>query len=380
MKQEYEICKRCVMDTTDPDIVFNENGYCNHCTKAVRDLKKHIFIDETLKKQRLNEIINKIKLVGKGKKYDCVIGLSGGVDSSYLAYLVVKKFNLHPLAIHIDNGWNSEIAEQNIWNIVKKMNIDLITHIIDCEEFKSLQKALLWASVIDLEMLSDHAVAVVIYKLAKKYNIPYFLSGSNLVTESMMPRSWFYEYKLDSLNIKDIYKKYGDNKKLKTFPFLNFYQYFFKNKLVKHYALLNFIDYNKNNAKKILINKLNWKDYGGKHLESNITKFYQNYILPQKFGIDKRKAHLSILICAGQITRNEALKELNKPLYDPIELDEDIQYFIKKLELTENEFDKIMKAPRQEHYEFKAYSKRHKRIIRIKKSIKKLLNGIFKKN
>lgn len=380
MEREYQVCNQCVMDTTDPDITFDENGFCNHCTKAIKNLNEHIFIDEVIKKQRLNEIIDEIKKNRKGEKYDCVIGLSGGVDSSYLAYLVVKEFNLRLLAIHIDNGWNSELAVNNIENIIKILNIDLYTHVIDWEEFKSLQIAFLKASVVDLEMLSDHAISVVIYKIAKENKIPYFLSGSNIVTESMMPMSWFYQYKLDSLNIRDIYKKYGENKKIKSFSFLNFYQYMNRSKLVKQFALLNFIDYKKENAKKKIIEKLNWQDYGGKHLESNITKFYQNYILPQKFGIDKRKPHLSILICAGQITRNEALKELNKPLYDPIELEKDIQYFIKKLELTENEFDKMMKAPRREHYDFRAFSKTQKKIISKVKKIKRLYNGIFKKN
>jgi len=359
-EREYQICKRCVMDTTDPDIVFDENGYCNHCTKAIESLNKIVFIDEKVKKQKLDIEISKIKMAGKGKKYDCVIGLSGGVDSSYLAYIVVKKFGLRPLAIHLDNGWNSELAVQNIENIVTKLKIDLETYVINWDEVKDLQRAYLRASVVDFEVISDNAISIAINKLMKRHNIKYFISGYNIETESIMPSNWFYSPKYDSLNIKHIHKLFGDGVKLKNYPLLTFpgyiYYRFFKS--IQISALLNFVDYNKENAKEVLKNELNWRDYGGKHYESIITKFYQAYILPEKFHIDKRKAHLSGLICSKQITRKQALEELQQPLYKTKEeMYNDKEYFIKKMGLSKNEFNEIMNEKRKEHFDYKSYNK-----------------------
>jgi N-acetyl sugar amidotransferase len=377
MDRTYQICKRCVMDTTDVDIYFDSEGYCNHCTSAYKRLEESIFIKESFKEKYLSNTISKIKKSNKNQ-YDCIIGLSGGVDSSYLAYLVVNKYHLRPLAVHIDNGWNSELAVSNIENIVNKLNIDLHTHVINWTEFKELQRAFLKASVVDLEMLSDHAISLVIYKLARKHKIRYFLSGSNIVTESLMPDKWYYKHKLDSLNIKDIIKKYGDNIKLSTYPLFNYVQYIFKNKYVKHYALLNLVEYDKEKAKSIISKELGWKDYGGKHLESDITKFYQNHILPQKYNIDKRRAHLSMLICAGQLSRESALNQLATPLYDQVELANDTEYFIKKLELSPREYGLIMKSPRREHQEFKSYHTKYLKHVKVFQFLKNLFLGSSK--
>ncbi|MDD5593723.1 MAG: N-acetyl sugar amidotransferase, partial [Candidatus Margulisbacteria bacterium] len=285
MSREYQICSRCVMDTSDKEIEFDSQGVCTYCRHYDKYFRGIYYLDDKLKEERLHQLVAKIKRDGRGKEYDCVIGLSGGVDSSYTAY-VVKNLGLRPLAIHLDNGWNTELAVKNIENIVKKLGIDLFTYVIDWEEFKALQLAFLKASVVDLEMISDNAIFAAIYKIAKDKGTKYFLAGTNLATESVMPPSWFYSVKYDSLNIKAIYKRFGHGPKLRTYPILNFLEYLdfrYFNKF-KFISMLNYVPYDKNKAKELLIDKLGWKDYGGKHGESRITRFYQEYILPVKFG------------------------------------------------------------------------------------------------
>lgn len=358
------------MDTTDPDILFNDKGYCNHCTGAIQRLNKEIFIDPVVKANKLNAIIKEIKEAGNNRNYDCLIGLSGGVDSSYLAYIAVKQFGLRPLAVHLDNGWNSEQAVKNIENIVDKLKIDLNTHVINWEEFKALQTALLKASVIDLELLTDHAIGETIYRISKEYNIKYFLSGYNFQSESVMPASWLYPYKMDSLNIKSIYKKEGAGLKLTTFKFINFYQYltFGKNSM-KLIPILNYLEYNKKEALKVLEEKLDWKNYGNKHDESIFTKFYQDVILTKKFKVDKRRAHYSSLICSGQMAREEALEELKKPLLTEEAYKNNLSYFLKKMNITEGDFDKIMVNEQKDHWYYNSFAKRKHKIGNVYRAL-----------
>jgi len=293
-----------------------------------------------------------MKVSGKGKKYDCILGVSGGTDSSYLAYWA-KQQGLRPLVVHFDNGWNSELAVKNIQSICDKLGFELFTLIINWEEFKQLQLAYLKAGVIDIEVLTDHAIMATIYEIARKQKIRYTLSGFNYATEAIMPVGWTHEKK-DFRNIKDINKQYG-KLKIKQFPHVNFLKKFYIHYLTKFESIpvLNYINYNKEKAKEILINELGWRDYGGKHYESTFTKFYQAYILPKKFGVDKRIAHLSNLICSGQITKEAAYKELEEPLYSPNELKSDKEYVAKKFDLTVEEFDKIMEYPPRSHFDFK---------------------------
>lgn len=359
MERKYQICNRCIMDTSDPEIVFDQDGFCNHCTQALIKINKNNFANDEERIKFLTRTVEKIKDSGKGKDYECIIGLSGGVDSSYLAYVVVKELGLRPLAVHVDNGWNSELAVQNIENIVKKLNIDLYTYVIDWEEFKDLQKAYLKASVVDLEVLSDNAISIAIHRLLKKYKLKYFLIGHNQQAESIMPASWLYTYKFDSLNIKSIYRKFGSGKKLKTYPLLSFwgyisYRFFDKSRSIN---ILDLVPYNKKDAIKLLKSEFNWRDYGGKHYESKITQIYQAYILPKKFNIDKRRAHLSSLIVSDQITRESALESINEELYDKTKLKEDIAFFCKKLDLTSDEFEEIIRAKPVPHYAYPSYNK-----------------------
>jgi len=343
----YQICRRCVMDTTDPYIKFDEKGICNHCKEYFKLAKQKVFVGNEGEK-RLNKIIDDIKKSGKGHKYDSIIGLSGGVDSSYSAYLT-KRFGLRPLAVVVDNGYDSRIAKMNVKNIVKKFNWDLYTYIINQEEFIDLQLAYLKASVIDIEAITDHAIAAVLYKVACENKVKYIISGNNIVTEAILPESWSW-YKNDLKNLKNIHKKFGTIK-LKEFPTLGIWKdiYYRVFKKIKFVTFLNYVKYIKRDAKKIIIKELNWKDYGVKHSESIFTKFYQCYILPQKFNVDKRKAHLSTLICSGQITRNEALKELMKPLYNQNALKKDKAFVLNKLGLSEVEFEKLMRLPIKAH-------------------------------
>lgn len=351
------------MDTTDPEIEFDDRGVCNHCRRCDEVLRK-----KALGEKRLRELVEKIIKEGEGKKYDCVMGVSGGVDSSYVAYMA-KKLGLRPLAVHLDNGWDAELAVDNIEKILKKLDIDLYTHVIDWEEFKDLQLSYIKASVVDIEVATDHAIFALLYEVAEKQGVKYILSGSNVATEAIMPSSWAYK-KTDLRNLKSIHGKWGE-KKLETYPKIGLFQWLYYRlvKGIRYVPFLNYMEYNKAEAKRVLQEELGWKDYGGKHHESVFTKFYQSYILPEKFGIDKRKAHLSTLICSGQISREEALAELEKPLYDREELERDRKYVLKKLGLAEKEFEDIMQAPIKKHEDYKTYLLGYKALEFMKKNL-----------
>jgi len=350
-KKDYKICSKCIMDNeNDPNITFNEQGVCNHCITYDSFAQRKI-VDEATKEKNLAALIKEIK--SKGKQYDCVIGVSGGVDSTYVSYLV-KELGLNPLAVHLDNGWNSKLAVKNIQQIITKLDIDLYTHVIDWQEFKDLQLSYLKASVVDIELLTDHAIVAILYKIAAEHKIKYILNGENVTSEGVLPSSWVH-HKNDLMNIKDIHKQYG-KVKIKTFPTLGLFKdlVYRKVKGIKMISILNYIDYNKFEAKKIITEQLDWKDYGGKHYESIFTRFYQAYILPVKFNIDKRRSHLSSLICSGQLSKEKALEEIKLPTCDPEVLKEDKNYVAKKFDLTEEEFDKIMMEKPILHTDYKS--------------------------
>jgi N-acetyl sugar amidotransferase len=346
----YKQCKRCVMDTSDPLIIFDDAGNCNHCNTYLAQLPSVLHKGEEGRVE-LNQMLEKAKLSGRGKKYDVIMGVSGGVDSSYVAYCA-KDFGLRILAVHLDNGWNSEISVKNIENCIKYLDADLYTHVIDWEEFKSLQVAYLKAGVVDIEALTDHAIRSIIFKLTDKYKIEYNLNGYNYSTEGILPKAWVYN-KLDLKNIRSISQIFGA-KKIKTFPgmALSKYIYYRAFARIKPIDILNMIDYKVDEAISDMEKKMDWQYYGGKHHESIFTKFYQGYILPQKFGIDKRTAHYSTLICSGNMTRDEALIRLEHDIYQPNELAADMEYVLKKLGLTETAFKKIMQEPVKNHLDY----------------------------
>ena len=276
---DHKICTRCVMDTSIEDIFFDEYGICNYCKNAEKRIAHELYIDDG----SFENLLKKIKNSGEKNKYNCIIGMSGGVDSSYIAYLV-KQYGLRPLAIHFDNGWNSELSVVNIENILNKLNIDLYTYVVNWEEFKDLQLSFLKSSISNCEIPTDHAIVAILYKIADKFNIKFILHGGNLATESIMPEIWMHDNK-DLLLIKDINSKFG-TKNLKTFPKLGYLRllYFTIFKKIRYVGLLNYINYNKSEAINILENEFSWRKYEGKHFESIYTKFFQSYILPKKFN------------------------------------------------------------------------------------------------
>lgn len=353
MSSEYRICTRCLMDTTDPDIVFDGNGVCNHCHDHDRLMKQKVVTGKA-GEEYLQKLVEQMKRDGRGKPYDCLIGVSGGVDSTYVAYLV-KKMGLRPLAVHMDNGWDSELAVKNIEETLKRLGIDLHTEVLDWEEFKSLQVAFLRSSTPDSEIPSDHAIWAVLGDLADRLKVKYIVSGFNVRTETHLPRAWSQGH-FDWKYIRSVNQLYGRGK-LKTFPHIGFFTYYRRLLTHRRVDILNYIDFNKTEAMKILEQELGWRYYGGKHYESIYTRFYQGYILPVKFGYDKRRSHLSSLICSGETTRDAALKELDKPTYQPTMQEEDREYVIKKLGLTDNEFESILNAPKQTFWDYPSYGR-----------------------
>ena len=366
----YGICTRCIMDTTDPQIIFDEKGECNHCKRAEQLIKERTFEDLTLRSAKLGELVAKIKQAGHGKKYDCIIGVSGGVDSTFVAYEVLR-LGLRPLAIHLDNGWNSELAVSNIEKTLNTLGIDLYTYVIDWEEFKDLQLSFLKASTPDGEVPTDHAIISILYKLANKYDVKYILNGVNLATESIIPLKWGYGY-FDYKYISGVQKIFG-RKKIKTYPHLTLPRFFYNTlvKKIEFIPFLNFIDYNKEQAMELIKKELGWVYYGGKHYESIYTRFFQAYILPNKFKIDKRKGHLSSLIVSGQLSRQEALEEIEKEICPQTMLKDDYDYTIKKFGLASEEFEKIMNLPMKD---FENYPNRYKFFETLKK-IRQVIKG-----
>ena len=354
MARKYQICTRCIMDTSDPEIHFDENGVCSHCKRYDEMAKRETYYDET-GQQKLKKIIKKIKKKGRNKRYDCIIGVSGGTDSTFMAYHV-KQLSLRPLAVHLDNGWDSELAVNNIENLLKKLSIDLFTKVIEWEEFKDLQLAFLRASTPDSEIPTDHAILAILFQVAANNNIRYIITGQNVVTEGYSVPSWSQGHG-DWQYIRNIHKKFGKLKKIDSFPRQGIlrtihYKLF---KRIKIIPILNYIPYEKKEAFRLLEKELDWRPYGGKHLESKYTHFFQSYILPRKFRIDKRRIHLSALISSGQMTREEALAEMEKELYSPEQLKKEKEYVLKKFELHEEEFENIMSSPPKSFKDYPSY-------------------------
>jgi N-acetyl sugar amidotransferase len=331
------------MDTTDLEITFDERGQCCHCTEFLDKRAKHTYHGSE-SDQKLAGIIEQIQGAGRGREYDCVVGVSGGVDSSYVAYIAKEK-GLRPLAVHMDNGWNSEKAVLNIKNVTRKLGIDYESYVLDWEEFKDLQLAFLKASVPEAETPTDMAIPAALHQVAAKYGVKYMLSGGNLATEGILPGSWHYDVR-DLKYFGHIHRTFGA-KRLKKFPTFGYWRESYY-KLVKGMRTiypLNHVAFIKNDAMRLLEEKFGWRPYGGKHHESRYTKFIQSYYLYEKFGIDYRKATLSTQICAGDVDRNTALTELETLPYDASQIEDDKRYIAKKLGVSTEEFELIIKQP-----------------------------------
>ncbi|MBA3341048.1 MAG: N-acetyl sugar amidotransferase [Gemmatimonadaceae bacterium] len=347
----YRRCSISVLDTRDdPMMRFDAEGRCHYFHEYAEAERLHVRAGAEGRAE-LERLADNIRATGRGKQYDCILGLSGGVDSTYVAWQA-KQLGLRPLAVHFDNGWNSELAVGNIESIVSRLEFDLFTYVIDWNEFRDLQLAYLRASVVDIEVVTDHAIVATLYRLAAKHGIRHILSGTNVVTEQVLPPHWVFN-KTDHVNIRAIHREFGTSP-LKTYPFMDLKvkKYHQIVRGIRSHAILNLVDYNKAAVKRLIASELGWRDYGGKHHESIFTRFYQGHILPVKFGVDKRKAHLSNLIFSGQMTQAEALAELERPIYNPAQLAKDRDFVLKKLELGEADFAELMLRPPRPHTDF----------------------------
>ena len=337
----YQVCKRCVMDTSVPDIEFDADGVCSYCRAASERLGREYF-PQGDHDGRLIALVDQIKREGAGRKYDCVIGVSGGADSSYTVYLAKRKYGLRPLAVHFDNGWNSDLAVVNIERLLKALDVDLYTYVVDWNEFRDLQLSFLKSSVPNTEIPTDHAIMALMYRVAAKHGIKYIVHGGNLATESIMPGVWM-DGTFDLRLVRSIQGRHG-RLPLRTLPTLSLRRlaYYILVRRIKYVGLLNYVDYNKGDAHRILEGELGWRPYAAKHFESIFTRWFQGWLLPHKFGIDKRRAHWSSLIVSGQMTREEAVAGLREPTYDEAQARDDMVYVCRKFGLSREELDAIV--------------------------------------
>lgn len=345
-------CVRCVMDeAADVRITFDAGGLCNHCRRYDELLSSRV-LQGAAGADALQALVREMKRQGRGREYDCIVGVSGGTDSTYAA-LLVKDLGLRALAVHLDNGWDSELAAQNIEHTVRQLAMDLYTHVIDWDEFRRLQVAFLRASVPDGEVPTDHAISALLWGEAARRGIRYVISGMNFTTESTSVPDWAYGHS-DWRYIRHVHRAFGAGS-LASFPRFSLARLLWWNGIrrLRTVSILNYVEYDKDTVVQELEARLGWRRYGGKHHESVYTRFYQGYLLPRKFGIDKRYGHLSDLINAGQTTREEALRELARPPYPPEQQAADLDYVIKKLRLSRAEFDAIMAEPARSFREFR---------------------------
>lgn len=337
------------MDQSASDIEFDQQGICNYCRRFEETLRTYRPIDTAQLQLRLDEFVDRVKSDGKNKPYDCIVGISGGADSAYALYLA-KKNGLRPLAVHMDNGWDSELAANNIENLVRKLDVDLHTHVINWQEYKQLMQALFDADVIDIELLYDNAMLAVNHQMAAKHGIKWILGGTNTSTEGMeIPPSWNW-FKYDKKNIIALGQR--ANTKPKTFPTIGIkeYTYYRFVRGIKWVSFLDYINYVKNDLIQTIVDELGYRTYPYKHGESVFTRFYQGHILPTKFGVDKRKIHFSTLILSGQLDRKDAIAKLEEPPYsNQSELKTDIEYFLKKMGWTQRQLDEYLARPEISH-------------------------------
>ena len=374
--KNHKICSKTVMDTSDPNITFNKEGESNYYTNYKNNIATS-WKNDGSNFDELIKIANKIKIEGKNNEFDCIIGVSGGVDSSYLVYLAKEILNLKPLIYHVDGGWNSRLAVSNIEKIIDKLNLDLHTDVIYWPEMRDLQLSFFKAQVPHLDTPQDHAFFASIYNYAAKYKIKYILNGGNFSTECVRePLEWHY-HASDLKHINDIHSKFG-SMKLNKFPTADIFKYkiyyrYFKN--MKVIQPLNYIKYIKSDAIDLLEKKFNWEQYSHKHYESRFTKFYEGFWLINKFGYDKRKAHYSSLILTNQMTRDDALKKLSLPPYTD-EIDDDFEYVANKLEISVSDLKLFLT---EDNKSFKDYKSNYKlinfftKLLRILKLEKRII-------
>ena len=364
--KEIRYCKRCVMNNaSDMHITFDENGYCNYCTQALSEINTTTYFPNDKGKEKLEEMISMIKSENKGKKYDCIMGISGGLDSSYLAYLG-HEWGLRILAVHIDDGYDTVISKSNIKKLCDKAKIELRTITPDAEQFNDLTLAYIKAGVPNLAIPQDNILFAFLSDTVKKEGIKYFLSGGNFALECILQQDHVFN-SMDTVNIHDIHRKYG-TKPIDKLKFISSYEKYLNTKLKRVVQLrpLNYIDYNRDRAFKELYDFCGFEYYGSKHLENILTTFIQLYWFPIKFGVDKRSSHLSSMIVSGQMTRNQAMVELKKPLYDEEMMDKYKRFICDKLGITVENLEGFVHGENHEHTYYKT--------DKISAVIRKILN------
>lgn len=359
-------CTRCIMDETARDIVFDDAGVCNYCTGFLDKQARYLAPTEEERERRLAKLIETVRSAGRGKRYDCIVGVSGGVDSSWSLVKAVE-LGLRPLAVHMDSGWNSELAQNNIANLVRQLGVDLHTHVIEWPEIRGLMEAFFAADVIDVEVLYDNAMLAVNYDQAAKYGLRYILAGTNIATEGVdIPRGWNW-YKSDKRNIEGISRRFG-GPRLRTFPSISTLGTA-RRVLVDriHWiSFLDYLDYRKEDALEVLHRDFGYKPYPHKHYESVFTRFYQGYLQPYKFGVDKRRPHLSSLIMNGEITRDEALRQAQGIAYPSArEMEKDRRYFIKKMGWNEAKFEAYMQRPEKRHDAYPSEAAMYEKLLAL---------------
>jgi N-acetyl sugar amidotransferase len=342
------------MDTSDSRIVFDEHGVCDHCNDFYKNVLPNWHTGEA-GKQELETIVAKIKKDGKGRDFDCILGLSGGVDSSYMLHIAVKEFGLRPLVFHVDGGWNSELAVHNIQVLIDKLGLDLYTEVINWEEMKDFQLAFFKSGVPHIDIPQDHAFIATLYNFADKYKIKYILNGGNISTECVRnPMEWLY-YGTDMAQIHDIMKRYS-TVEMKTYPFSSIFRHKIYLRYIKNVQvvrMLNYRPYIKENALKLLTKEYGWTPYPQKHFESRFTKFYEGYWLPERFGFDTRRVQYSSLILTGQMKREDALEKLKNPAYDPDKIEDEFKYIATKLGISVEELRTYFSMPRKFYWDYK---------------------------
>ena len=350
-----QICSNCVMDTTDSRIVFDDKGVCDHCNTFYKQVLPNWHTDETGLRE-LNVEVEKIKRDGVGRDFDCIIGMSGGIDSSYLTYIAKEQLGLRPLVFHVDAGWNSQVAVNNIERLVDKLGLDLYTEVIDWEEMRDLQLAYFKSGVPHIDTPQDHAFFATMYKFAEQHNIKYILTGANLSTECIRnPIEWMY-YQSDSIQLRDIHARFG-TRPLKTYPITSILRHKMYLPYVRGIQIirpLNHVPYVKAQAVALLVEQFGWQPYPQKHFESRFTRFYEGWWLPGKFGYDTRKVQYSSLIVTGQMTRDQALEQLKTPALDDDTVKQEFTYVATKLGISSAELQGYFDAPNKTYKDYKS--------------------------
>jgi N-acetyl sugar amidotransferase len=351
----YRICSNCIMDTSDSNITFDARGWCDYCNNYHSNILPNWHTDERGEREILRQA-EEVKRAGAGRDHDCLLGISGGVDSSYLAYLAKEKLGLRPLIFHVDAGWNSQQAVHNIEKVVDALGLDLHTEVIDWLEMKDLQLAFFKAQVPHLDTPQDHAFFAALYNFAARHGFKYILNGGNYSTECVRePLEWHY-HASDLRQLRDIHRRFG-TRPLKTFPQADIFTYKLYYRFVKGVRVLrplNYVPYIKETAMQLLVDRFGWQRYAHKHYESRFTRFYEGFWLPTKFGFDKRRAHFSSLILTQQMTREEALERIAKPAYDPNTIDQDFEYIATKLDITVAELRELLQGPNKSFRDYKS--------------------------